>query len=124
MQNILTVLTKNFFKYVILLSSSPINCDNQACVNNVDNWYWVGSLNKKTPLAAQDIDGIVTIMSINNQIPLPRFNKGAKYRWDDASSTSICPVVCEFDASLTPDSKLLLHGVFFQIFKFWSFERL
>jgi len=147
-----------FSKYALFFSPSPINCDNQACVNNADKWYWVGSQNMKTPLAgvnftnvlrtafmlvdpkkhkkqlshqyllyalgsasikavlrtlmklspAEDIDGFVTVLSINNRVPWPRIVYANKGRWDDGGSASQFQVICEFDTSLSPDSKFVL----------------
>jgi len=57
---------------------------------------------------AEDIDGFVTVLSINNRVPWPRIVYANKGRWDDGGSASQFQVICEFDTSLSPDSKFVL----------------
>jgi len=85
---------------------SPLSCRDQACVNNTDQWSWLGFQNKTTPLIVQDIDGSVTNMTIDGSTACVRMNNTGKYKWDDAASCSrLIPVICEFNNSLTPNSE-------------------
>ena len=83
-------------------------CTNNACVGNVDLWYWNGNQNKKIPLQAEDMDGITTLFRSDSFTSCVRiFLAINNNRWDDASSCdTLYKVVCEFDdKSPSPDCK-------------------